>query len=328
MINRRTLLRCAAGQLVLMACGGERRQTATPSGSTMPPTSVADPTTVPTTAAPTTTTTAPYPAEERALDIAGSPVLLRFDPGVPAADLAFIAETLPLVRDDLGDCGPLTIHVYSNENDLAGAWAIQYPNENAERIRQQVANNLTQTARYRNWWIYSPNFRMPGPPLRGMHHEYFHILQKHHMQREFFIPQGLPWWVAEGSAEFFGSVAAGNRGAIDFESYRGRYLTRLRQISDPIGAFETEGGSSVAVAGSSGGAYMVGFFASEYLVGRFGQDKWMRDYWIALREPGAGVGQPLGRQQTNEWATAFERVFGISTQQFYVDFETYRPSIR
>jgi hypothetical protein len=242
--------------------------------------------------------------------------------------LAFISDSLPLVRSDFGDSGPLTLHIYSNENDFVGAWTGLHPSEDANRIRQQIINGLDHAPTYQNWWIYSPNFVKPGPPYRGMYHEYFHILQKAGMQREFFIPQGLPWWVAEGSAEYFGVQGPSDRGLVDGGAIRRQYLRDLRRITEPIGAFETQGGSSIASAGSSGNAYTVGFFASEYLVEKYGVDRWMRDYWEALRGSGPTVGQPLGRQQNStEWSTAFQRVFGLSVAQFYAEFEEHRSTL-
>lgn len=141
------------------------------------------------------------------MEVSGPPVLLRYDAGVSSSDLDFFAQALVTVREDLGECGPVTVHLYSNPDDLAGAWARQYPSESPDGIRRQIENRLSQTARFGNWWVYTPNLNVPGPPMRGVHHEYFHLMQKCHMRRDFSIPQGLPWWVAEGSAEYFGSVA-------------------------------------------------------------------------------------------------------------------------
>lgn len=73
---------------------------------------------------------------------------------------------------------------------------------------------------------------------------------------------------------------------------------------------------------------VVGFFASEYLVERFGEEKWRREYWEALRSTTADRSELLGRQPSREWATAFERVFGLTIKAFYEEFDSYRPSVR
>lgn len=59
---------------------------------------------------------------------------------------------------------------------------------------------------------------------------------------------------------------------------------------------------------------LLGAVAVDYLVGRFGDDKLKKEYWTA-----AGA--------TGGWRAAFLDAFGISTDQFYSEFESYRKTL-
>ena len=120
-----------------------------------------------------------------------------------------------------------------------------------------------------------------------------------------------PLWLQEGTARYVEFGVAGDYGYTDYGRRRATEV-RLSRSLENLQAYEAQGGATFR--GESGGAYVLGFLASEYLETFKGRQAVQRDFWTALRT-GA------------DWRAAFMTVFGVSVDQFYADFEAYRQTL-
>lgn len=111
-----------------------------------------------------------------------------------------------------------------------------------------------------------------------------------------------PTWLREGSAEYVGYSAVLDAG-IEASSVR----------RDTIWAVQHDFASVPLESSTGSAAYNEGFLATERLVALKGIGSLVA-YWTAI-----GNGTP--------WETAFQTTFGMSTQQFYADFASYRQSV-
>ena len=308
---------------LVASCGGQTKQTGEPLATTAPliTTSVSSTTSssstsvVVTTLPPTTTTTTPpFPpnAKERQVAEGSSIISLRHDAAVPERLVSRLLEAVSGARAVLGDVPYVTMNAYSNADDYIAAMRLVNPRRTPENLRQLIENGLGFEVQFNSIWLYTPHLGVDPPLEVSIYHEYVHVREMALANRPLFIPQDLPWWLAEGSADYFGYKAASADGLASYARIRSERLRRVRQLPEPLSAFETTGGS--AATGGSGGAYAVGLLATEYLVDTYGEEKAGRELF---RSMAAGV----------DWKTAFNRVFGLSVAQFYDDFEAYRATL-
>lgn len=268
---------------------------------------------------PTTTTTIDsyahetHPAEQRWIDVAGSRVLVRFDAAVPPAVVDMVSDSVATAGTAFGSSGPLTVHIYSNPDDYVADQLTHKTRSTPEQKRQTLLRGvLTAEANFRSIWIYAPSFtRLVLDSSRQVTvlHEYFHTFQVQ-FQREERFPASEPLWLREGTAEYYSRHAAAAMGILSVENYRTRALADLKQtpktLKDLEGLFNTR-------AGEDRDAYVLGYFATEFLAKTFGEEPLRRQYW---EEAG-----------TVDWRAAFTATFKMTVDAFYPEFERYRASL-
>lgn len=246
------------------------------------------------------------------------PVRFRLDTAVPQATQDFLVETLAWAHADLGDSGPLTIHVYSNEDHFVEA----YVNDFA--IDRQTAREKLDNGQFAfespggHIWIYLPNFDADPPEQRRLtlFHEYFHTVQGWLAEIRFqsvkreeqsFVPR----WLVEGCAEYLAVHAGAKRGLIDEREY-GQVMVEEAQGAETLVVLETSGAASFL--GGSQGAYTAGYLACERLSTTRGQDTVMRRFWASLATQ-------------RSWDRAFNEAFAMTPVAFYNDFAAYRLTL-
>lgn len=310
MAGRRRAAVAVAVALLLAACSGPAPQAA-PAPTTLPPPTMLPSTTTSSTTttrpAPTTTTTTLAPGvAQRSIAVTGPSIVLRYDEGVPPEALSIVEETIPVALASLGESGPLVVHVY----DSAENYVASHDPRSQERARADVDAGVTATAGGGVIRIYSPRFLLRDTVSRRLVvlHEYFHTVQSR-------LSAGrsgtTPLWLREGTARYVELGVAGDHGYIDYGRRRAVEVRTARGLQ-ALQSYEDQGGPTFR--GESGGAYVVGFLASEYLESLKGRQAVQRDFWSALRT-------------SADWRAAFTAVFGVPVDQFYADFEVYRRTL-
>jgi hypothetical protein len=262
---------------------------------------------VTTTAAVTTTIDLPS-AQERKVDVSGSPIVLRFDSSVPNETLDRITAQLISARDVQGDSGPLTVHIYFNSDDFASAYSNVHGLSQDQTRSRLLSGGVRATVHLGHIWL-TPALAQPGPPLAvTIYHEYFHTVQKRLANKDLLISNDVPYWLLEGPANYFGYTHADADGVSGLTSFR-QAVIRTARSSARLSALERIGPGPSAQQGNE-----LGFIATEYLIRTFGEQKVKLDYWSAFAR---GM----------DWRAAFVTTFGVPVDQFYADFESYQLTL-
>ena len=247
------------------------------------------------------------------------PVRFRLDTVVSERTQQFLVETLSWAHADLGDSGPLTVHVYSDEEHFVTAYTADF-GISATEARQQLAQGQTAFATTGGHiWIYLTNFdRAPEATRRlAVFHEYVHTLQDWQAQLRFqskateersFVPR----WMVEGCAEYLAIRAGATRGLVDQARQRDRVVLRAKEAQETLQAFETAG--QARFRGGAGEAYTVGWLACERLASVSGHDAVAHGFWQSLAK-------------VRDWKSAFAEVFGQTPETFYPAFEAFRATL-
>jgi hypothetical protein len=247
------------------------------------------------------------------------PVRFRLDTSVSPETQAFLVETLEWAHVDMGDSGPLTVHVYSDEDHFVDAYTNEFAISTTEARAELEGGQFVFASPGGHVWVYLPNFEADPPAFRrlAIFHEYFHTVQHWLAEVRFqsirvedrsFVPR----WLVEGSAEYFSIKAGDRRGLVPEADERAFRLALAKQSEVPLMTFETAGQASFI--GGGGEAYTVGWLASERLATLYGADKLNREFWVSLA-------------RLRNWDTAFTEAFGVSPAAFYADFESYRRTL-
>lgn len=282
--------------LALAACGGPTEFVPTP--TTGPP---ALPTS---TVLPSAASTLPAGVARRQLVVEGSPITVSYDDGMPGDIILSIEEMLPLARQDLGDSGPLVVHVYATVDAFVAAHAPA----DRRRAQQYADAGIGASASPGAIWFYGPNYAPSSDRSRRMviFHEYFHTVQFTLSNRQ---TAKAPTWLLEGTARYVEVRLGSRHGYVDFDRVRLSEIGRSRDLG-PLQTFETR--APVTAPGASG-PYALGFVAADYLVNKVGLDAVERLVWTELR--------------IKDWRAAFAAAFGEPVEQFYASFEDYRRSL-
>lgn len=247
------------------------------------------------------------------------PVRFRLDTAVTPEHERFIVETLGWAHSDHGDSGPLTIHVYSDQERFVTAYTNDFGIDRAQ-ARDQLAKGQTAFASYGGHiWIYLLNYekRPENQRRHALFHEYLHTLQQWLAEVRFqsktpaersFVPR----WLVEGCAEYLAVRAGAGRGFIDESRQRAIVVDRARRGTDPLSAFETKG--EAGFQGGTGEAYTVGWLGCERLALTRGPDAVTRQFWVSMAA-------------TRDWELAFTDAFGVTPAAFYADFDLYRATL-
>jgi len=270
------------------------------------------------------TTASTAPADANALDdVRLQPgdrrVEFRRDPQVGDEVLRFIVETLRWVHTDLGDSGPLIVHVHSDEDSSAAAHVADLGISDAEARRRLTAGELAFTSPGGHIWIYLPNFQNRSELNRrvAVFHEYVHTLQ--YWQAEVTFQSGapqarffMPRWIVEGCAEYLAVKDTARRRLLDERKARESVVARAKASAEPLEAIET--GGKAAVLGGEGEAYTLGWLGCERLAQSNGEDAVLHRFWLSFA-------------RLREWKAAFADAFGVTPADFYADFEAFRATL-
>jgi hypothetical protein len=246
------------------------------------------------------------------------PVRFRLDGAVTPADQAFIVETLAWAHTDLGDSGPLTIHVYSDEEHFVVAYTNDFGIDPVEARRQLAEGQTAFESPGGHIWIYLPNYldAPEGERRHALFHEYDHTLQEWQAEVRFqstvasersFVPR----WLVEGCAEYIAVQAGAARGFVDAARERAFVVAEVRRTTEPLTDFES--GGQAEFLGGSGAAYTAGWLGCERLAAH-GTDDVTHRFWLAMAK-------------ARDWTVAFTDTFGRSPAAFYTDFERYRATL-
>ncbi len=247
------------------------------------------------------------------------PVRFRLDTSVTPELTGFVVETLQWAHEDLGDSGPLTVHVYSDEERFVRAYTDEYAISADEARTELDAGMHAFASPGGHIWLYLPNFEQAplGFQRLTLFHEYQHTQQQWQAVVNFqservgersFVPR----WLVEGCAEHLAVQASSKRGFLDAAQERATVVSLAQQSAEPLREFETRG--QAEFIGGKEEAYTVGSLACERLSATFGEDSVLSRFWVSM-------------EQTRDWNAAFVAAFGVSPDAFYADFERYRATL-
>ena len=138
-------------------------------------------------------------------------------------------------------------------------------------------------------------------------HEYFHLVHSQ-LTGDNLWP---PIWVFEGAAEWAEDVYLVSHGEADWDELRAG--NRSYAVGGPPLAESVHGNTH-------SWPYLLGWLAISRLNARAGSDAWI-EFWRRTTPTTSG---PHGRWTAKlDWEDVFEDVFGISTADFYADFDAW-----
>lgn len=248
----------------------------------------------------------------RRIEAPKSSVIFQYDSGVPEEWLQMVAEMISVGQIEMGDSGPLVYHTYSSPELFVPIYA-KYLRISEEEMRSRLPTQRS-SGELGQLWQYYPNVSVPPPAFQFYNprvvilHEYFHTLQSWLSQRL----DSIPTWLVEGSADYFSFRIASDQGLVltsrnaTFDGERADRVT-FAKTRQPLSTYESAFGNY--------DAYATGFLATDYLVDNYGSTKSIQDIWVALKD------------RPRDWKRAFSKIYGISVDQFYAEFEAYRWQI-
>lgn len=156
-------------------------------------------------------------------------------------------------------------------------------------------------------------------------HEYFHILQRHFAGRT-----RSPAWMTEGTATYAGGLYRLAAWNITGEQLRNARWRHSRDVTEPLGDLVL----IRVFYGSEAPAYSLAAIAVEWLEGRLALDADEAEFaplevgWPdSFTETAAYIEYYRRLAAAEDWEDAFEKVFGISADDFYDAFEAYREAL-
>lgn len=247
------------------------------------------------------------------------PVRFRLDTAVSAATKGSILETLAWAHVDLGDSGPLTIHVYSDEEHFVTAYTNEFGISPAEARRQLAEGQTAFETPGGHIWIYLTNYEdAPDWDRRlTLFHEYEHTAQGWQAEVEFqsAMPNErsfVPRWLVEGCAEYMAVQAVARRGVVDAAELRRIIVAQAGGPKERLADLET--GGEAEFLGGSGNAYTLGWLACERLATSRGEESVAHQFWLSMAK-------------LRDWKPAFAQAFGVSAETFYRDFDAYAATL-
>ncbi len=153
-----------------------------------------------------------------------------------------------------------------------------------------------------------------GSRLKIAAHEAYHLLQYEVAPENLWFggiddvrPLG-PWWLLEGAAEYFGSLAIVEEGVLSLGNVQGQWEQTARISAATLRSLETYRGQL-----NTPGAYDIYALAVRQLI-RDRDPRLVMAYFEAVGRGGS-------------WPGAFSAAFGRSVDAFYVEFEAYRQGL-
>jgi hypothetical protein len=250
----------------------------------------------------------------------GAPATYVFGPELSSADQALVRRGLDAgaryYRAVLGrELPPVTVWAFLDLEALLRAYAQNEPTS-AEDARRLWEGGQVAHATPRKIWLGPRWFAgREGSALKIAAHEAFHQLQYELVgQRPLGvsgldeIPVAGPWWLAEGTAEYFGYLAIVQDGALRIADVRAQWARSTKATTATLRALATLRGQR-----ETPGAYDVYALATELLL-RDRDPKLVFAYYEAIAR---GVA----------WPDAFALTFGRSFDAFVDEFEAYRRTL-
>ena len=146
-------------------------------------------------------------------------------------------------------------------------------------------------------------------------HEAFHLFQYELVGQAALsvsgldeIPRAGPWWLAEGTAEYFAYLAIVQEGSFTLPSTESRWKASTKATAATLQTLATLRGQREVP-----GAYDIYALATQLLL-RDRDPKLVFSYYEAIARGTA-------------WADAFATTFGRSIDAFVAEFEAYRQSL-
>ena len=125
-------------------------------------------------------------------------------------------------------------------------------------------------------------------------------------------PRGGTRWLLEGTARWAEGEHQVLDGEATLEDLRERWLSDLSPHTPTLHSTATL--NSTEIDGAALWEYTLGWLATDLLAARGGTDTWI-EFW---RRPTTPIETEL------DWRTAFQEVFGLSVQSFYVEFDAWQ----
>jgi hypothetical protein len=221
-----------------------------------------------------------------------------------------------LYRSALGrELPAFTVWAHTSLDELIAAYAANVPTS-PENARALWSGGQVGHATLRQVWLGPPWFAS-GPEsnqLKIAAHEAFHLLQYEVVGQRAMgvsnldeVPRAGPWWLLEGSAEYFAYLAVAADGATSIASVRARWLGSARAAGATLVGLATLRGQR-----ETAGAYDIYALAIELLL----RDRDPKLTFTYLEAIARGV----------EWHEAFASTFGRTFDTFVTEFESYRRS--
>jgi hypothetical protein len=219
-----------------------------------------------------------------------------------------------LYRSVLGrELPAFTVWASTNNDELIAAYAANVPTS-PENARALWSGGQVGHATLRQVWL-GPAWFASGPDSNQYKiaaHEAFHLLQYEVVGPRAMSVSGLdevppagPWWLLEGSAEYFAYLAVIADRATTIDSVRGRWRGSARSSGATLVALSTLRGQR-----ETPGAYDVYALATELLL----RDRDPKLAFVYFEAIARGV----------EWHEAFASTFGRTFDAFAAEFEAYR----
>jgi len=248
------------------------------------------------------------------------PVRFRLDTSVGPAVTGFTVETLAWAHTDLGDSGPLTIHVYGDEEHFVAAYTGEFAISATEARRQLEEGQLAFATPGGHMWLYLPNYDRASVDERRhvLFHEYVHTLQVWLAEVRFQSEEPdqrsfVPRWMVEGCAEYLAVQAGSKRGFVDDARQRAATVARAKRSAGvSLSSLESAGGARFL--GGTGEAYTLGWLGCERLATAHGLDAVTRRFWVSLAA-------------TRDWRRSFLDTFGTPPAEFYADFDAFQATL-
>ena len=141
-------------------------------------------------------------------------------------------------------------------------------------------------------------------------HEYFHVLQDQ-LALSDEATSSVAGWMVEGSAEYAGTLYAVSRGLKSRNALRAELTRRIPPSAPTLRSRET--------GVYDKWSYSLGLRAIGLLNERAGTNAYL-EFWRQIGRE-AAVGAHSRWQSATPWRDAFEDVFGVDVNEFYVEFE-------
>ncbi len=219
-------------------------------------------------------------------------------------------------RASLGrELPPFTVWAYTDLETMIRVYAQSRPTsmDDARRLWEggQVGHALTRKVWLGPRWFSNSTVAA----LKIAAHEAFHLLQYELIGERALsvssldeIPPAGPWWLGEGTAEYFAYLAVADDGAARFADLRAQWVQSTKASGVTLRALATLRGQRENPA-----PYDIYALATELLL-RGRDPKLVFSYYEAIAR---GVA----------WPEAFAATFGRSFDAFVEEFETFRRGL-